>query len=133
MATIKLFEELEIWQMARKYSKLIFKLSSSGEFSRDFKFKSQILSAAGSIMDNIAEGFERGGKLEFIQFLSIAKGSCGETQSQGYRAFDFNYISEDELNQLEISAKELGSKIGNLITYLNKSIIKGSKFKDRRI
>ncbi|MGB3077240.1 MAG: four helix bundle protein, partial [Chitinophagales bacterium] len=108
MATIKLFEELEIWQMARKYSKLIFKLSSSGEFSRDFKFKSQILSAAGSIMDNIAEGFERGGKLEFIQFLSIAKGSCGETQSQGYRAFDFNYISEDELNQLEISAKELG-------------------------
>ncbi|MEP7127644.1 MAG: four helix bundle protein [Chitinophagales bacterium] len=132
MATIKSFEELEIWQMAREFSKLIFKLSSSGEFTRDFKFKSQILSAAGSIMDNIAEGFERGGKLEFIQFLSIAKGSCGETQSQVYRASDFKYINEDELIDLQNSAKELGNKIGNLISYLNKSLIKGSKFKDRR-
>ncbi|MEO6167818.1 MAG: four helix bundle protein [Chitinophagales bacterium] len=131
MATIKSFEDLEIWRLAREISRFIFKLSETKYFVRDFKFRNQILAAAGSVMDNIAEGFGRSGKLEFILFLAVAKGSCCETQSQGYRAFDFGYISQIELNELQRQAKALETRIGNLISYLNKSAIKGSKFKER--
>lgn len=77
--TIKKFEDLEIWQEARTLSKMIFQLTEKGAFRRDYKLKDQIKGSSGSTMDNIAEGFERNGKGEFIQFLSIAKGSCGET------------------------------------------------------
>lgn len=132
MATIKSFEDLEIWQLAREFSKFIFELSSRRDFAKDFRFRDQIRAAAGSVMDNIAEGFERGGKKEFVQFLSIAKGSCGETRSQGYRALDFEYINTEELNEVLNRTEILGKKIGNLISYVNKSSIKGSKFKDRK-
>ena len=132
MATIKSFEELEIWKLARDLSKAIFKLTGVKHFANDLRFKDQVRSASGSVMDNIAEGFERGGRLEFIQFLSVAKGSCGEIRSQGYRAFDYDYISEKELREIQYRTEELSVKIGNFITYLNKSIIKGSKFKDRK-
>ncbi len=93
MATISKFEDLEIWMEARRLSNEIFHLMSEAEnFHNDYRFRSQILAAAGSIMDNIAEGFERNGNVEFRQFLSIAKGSAGEVRSQLYRALDFNYI-----------------------------------------
>lgn len=78
---INRFEDLEIWQEAREFCKFIFDITSSGPFNKDFRFRDQIRASSGSIMDNIAEGYERDGNKEFIQFLSIAKGSCGEARS----------------------------------------------------
>ncbi|MFC4230527.1 four helix bundle protein [Parasediminibacterium paludis] len=78
MATITKFEDLEIWKESRRLSYIIFTFSSNQWFSKDFRFRDQIKAAAGSVMDNIAEGFERSSRLEFINFLSISKGSCGE-------------------------------------------------------
>ena len=100
MATIKRFEDLEIWQIARKLSKEIILISKNTDLDKDFRLKAQIKSSSGSVMDNIAEGFERNGYAEFRQFLSIAKGSAGETRSQLYRVFDNEYINEMHLNQL---------------------------------
>lgn len=125
---IERFEDLEIWQEARVLSQFIFKLTTIEPFSKDFKLKDQIRGSSGSIMDNISEGFERDGRREFIQFLSIAKGSCGETRSQSYRAFDFNYINQDEQNQVLETTDRLGKRIGSFINYLKRSDIKGSKF-----
>jgi four helix bundle protein len=98
--TIEKFEDLEIWQEARKLSKAIFEKAERKPFRNDFKLKNQTEGSSGSSMDNIAEGFERGGNREFIQFLSIARGSCGETRSQLYRAYDYKYITKDELREL---------------------------------
>ena len=129
MATISRFEDLEIWQKARVLTKRVFILSKKEKFAQDFRFRSQILSSSGSIMDNIAEGFERGGNNEFKQFLSIAKGSAGETRSQIYRAFDFEYISENDFEELVPEYENLSGKIKNFMTYLQNSEIKGIKFK----
>src|SRR5579871_5879261 len=96
MATIWKFEDLEIWQKARSLSKEIYDCISTGSFKNDFRFIQQINSSSGSVADNIAEGFERGGRLEFINFLSIAKGSVGEVKSQLYRALDRKYISQQQ-------------------------------------
>jgi len=126
--TVKTFEELDIWKDARALSKIVFELSENIESSKDIRFISQIRSSAGSIMDNIAEGFDRGGNREFVQFLSIAKGSCGETRSQIYRAMDFGYISAGYGEELISKTIELGNKIGALIQYLKTSAYKGSKF-----
>jgi len=126
--TIKSFEDLEIWQEARELSKLVNELTKKELFSKDFRFKDQIRSAAGSVMDNIAEGFERDGRKEFIQFLSIAKASAGETRSQSYRAFDNQYINDEEFNELLVKTQQLGNRIGNFIKYLKTVDYKGSKF-----
>ena len=129
MATIKDFEELQVWQQARQLSKKIFVLTLRDIFAKDFSLKDQIKRASGSIMDNIAEGFERDGKKEFINFLSFSKGSTGEVRSQLIRAFNYGYISENELNDLKSECKFLGKKIANFMEYLRNSEFKGNKFK----
>ncbi len=129
MATINRFEDLEIWQEARRLAKVIHRISIETNLKTDFKFKEQIKSSSGSVMDNIAEGFERDGNLEFRQFLSIAKGSAGETRSQLYRIFDCEYINEKDFEQLTNDYEKLSGKIKNFISYLNKKDFKGNKFK----
>ncbi|MGJ7030057.1 four helix bundle protein [Niabella hirudinis] len=131
MATITNFEDLAIWQTARKLSLRIFELTQSGPFSTDYRFRDQIKAAARSVMDNIAEGFERSSKLEFINFLSIAKGSAGEVRSQLHSALDQKYIEELLQNELMEHYKILSSKIAAFISYLNQSVIKGQKFAGR--
>ncbi len=128
MATIKRFEDLEIWLEARRLSKEIIIISKTTELKTDYKFKEQIKGSSGSVMDNIAEGFERNGNGEFRQFLSIAKGSAGETRSQVYRLFDNDYINEERLIQLVSEYEKLSTKIHNFIIYLNKNDFKGTKF-----
>lgn len=129
MATIKKFEDLEIWQMARKLSKEIIIISQTTDLKSDFKLKDQIKGSSGSVMDNIAEGFERDGNIEFRQFLSVAKGSIGETRSQLYRILDSGYINETKFEALKSESEILGSKIARFINYLNKKDFKGLKFK----
>jgi four helix bundle protein len=130
MATIKRFEDLEIWQEARRLSKEIIIISKITELKTDFKLKEQIKDSSGSVMDNIAEGFERNGNTEFRQFLSIAKGSAGETRSQLYRIYDNHYINEEQTTLLVSDYEKLSIKIHNFITYLNKKDFKGTKFID---
>lgn len=128
MATIKRFEDLEIWQESRRLSKEIILLSKITNLKTDFKLKGQIKSSSGSVMDNIAEGFERNGNGEFKQFLSVAKGSAGESRSQLYRVFDNDYITEEKLNLLVADYEKLSIKSHNFITYLNNNDFKGTKF-----
>ncbi len=125
MATIKRFEDLEIWQEARRLAKVIFQLAVDTELKTDFRFKAQITASSGSVMDNIAEGFERDGNLEFRQFLAVAKGSAGEVRSQLYRAFDYGYIRQSEFEELKNDYEKLSGKIKNFISYL---ILKGINF-----
>jgi four helix bundle protein len=131
MPTILKFEELQIWKDARLLSTHIFQLTQRECFFREFRFKEQIKSAAGSVMDNIAEGFERSSRLEVINFLSIAKGSCGEVKSQLYRALDQKYILSHEFQTLYDEYDRLSSGIAAFTLYLNKSNIKGQKFRGR--
>ena len=128
MATIQNFEDLEIWQMSRTLCNEIFNIITLTQLKNDYKLKEQINSSSGSIMDNIAEGFERNGNKEFRQFLSISKGCCGETRSQLYRIYDRHYIDNDKFNELKEKTITLGNKIGSFINYLNKSEYKGHKF-----
>jgi four helix bundle protein len=129
MATFNRFEDIIAWQKARELCKIINGFTFKKLFSKDFKLISQIKGSSGSAMDNIAEGFERGGNKEFIQFLSFSKGSAGETRSQLYRALDNGYITEDEFNEAYLKADEVGKLTGALMNHLKASELKGNKFK----
>ena len=121
MPTIKKFEDLEIWKMAREQADEIFKITQTDFFLKDFSLKNQINAAAGSVMDNVAEGFERFTNKEFSNFLIIAKGSNGEVRSQLYRAFDRNYISPEQLQTRLDFSMHIGNKIKSFVDYLQSS------------
>lgn len=106
MPTILKFEELEIWMQARVLSLKIFHFTQKESFAKEYKLKEQIKSSAGSVMDNIAEGFERASRLEFVNFLSIAKGSCGEVKSQLCRVLDQNSLLSQNLTRYILNTKD---------------------------
>ena len=128
MATITRFEDIEIWQLARKLNKEMNPLFLSMQETKNYELRNQMERSAGSIMDNVAEGFERDGNREFIQFLAISKGSVGELKSQLYRALDRNLISELDCHKFQNDCNTLGEKIGKFMNYLNSSEIRGKKF-----
>ena len=132
MATITSFEELEIWKEARRLYKKVLALINRELVAKDFRFRNNMKETTGSVMDNIAEGFERDSRLEFVNALSYSKGSTGEVRSQLFRGFDNEYWNESELNVLNEEYKNLASHIANFIKYLNTSDQKGLKFKDRK-
>src|SRR5262245_6369283 len=121
MATIKRFEEIHSWQKSRELNNRIGGLIDSGRFKRNYKLIDQIASSAGSIMDNIAEGFEKSGNREFVQFLYIAKDSSGEFRSQLYRGLDRRHINKNEFDELYNLAAEIAVMIQKLIDYLEQS------------
>ena len=132
MPTIVRFEELEIWQLSRK---LYIKISTLVEkliVKREYRFAEQMKSSSGSIMDNIAEGFERSSRLEFLNSLSISKGEAGELKSQLYRCLEDNYLNKEEFAELYNETDLVSKKIASFIIYLNSSMHKGLKFKDRK-
>ena len=129
MATIARFEDLMSWQKARELNRLIYKASKNGNFAKDFGLRDQIRRASVSVMSNIAEGFERGGDKEFVQFLSNAKGSCGEVRCQLYAALDEKYLDETEFKELYERSTEVSRLISGMMTYLQRSELRGSKFK----
>ena len=131
MASFETFEQIISWQEARSLNKFVGEMIDEKKFKNNYRLINQIEGSAGSIMDNIAEGFERGGNREFIQFLYIAKGSCGELRSQLYRALDRNYITNEEFDNLVSHAKKISSLIQKLIAYLENSELKGIKYKTR--
>ena len=110
-------------------SKKIYPVTNKDGFKSDYRFVQQIRAAAGSIMDNIAEGFERGGNKEFLNFLYIAKGSCGEVRSQLIRANDVGYLTGEEYNELYTKCRKLSAGIMNFIKEIKASDITGAKFK----
>ncbi len=131
MATYSRFEDLPVWQRARELDKRVFAVANDILLHKDFGLRNQILNASGSVMDNIAEGFERSSRLEFINFLSFAKGSAGEVKSQLYRSLDRNYITEALFAELSIEVDEVCRMLMGFIEYLNKTEHRGQKFKDR--
>ena len=122
------FEELSIYQQLRALAKQVYEITRQGEFKYDTRFVQQMRASSGSISDNIAEGFERQGNREFLQFLYIAKGSCGEFRSQINRAYDALFISKDTYEQMYADCRKLGAGILNFIKSVKSFESKGSKF-----
>lgn len=129
MAKIEKFEDIEAWKSAREVAKLVYAVSLGDKFCRDYALCNQIRRAAVSIVSNIAEGFERGGNKEFVQFLAVAKGSCGEVRAQLYVALDQGYLDEAKFKEIVLKVNETSRLIAGFIKYLQQSDLKGSKFR----
>jgi four helix bundle protein len=129
MASIQRFEEIEAWQKARELTHLIYACSKQGPFAKDFALRDQIRRSAISVMSNIAEGFERSGKGEFIQFLAIAKGSVAEVEAQLYVAFDEEYINKEKFKELQEVARSTTRLLGGFMKYLKNTDLRGLKYK----
>ncbi len=127
MAKAQKFEDLAIFQSARQLCKEIYAITKVGEFKKDTRFVQQIHASSGSVMDNIAEGFEREGNKEFVNFLYIAKGSCGEVRSQIIRASDVGFIDNDTATRLYNDCMGLSKAISAFIKSLKSSDYRGSK------
>lgn len=125
------FEELAIYKQSRELAKQVYKITRQGGFKYDSRFVQQIRASSGSICDNIAEGFERQGNKEFLQFLYIAKGSCGEFRAQINRAYDAEFISKELYEQMYADCRKLGAGILNLIITVKNFESKGSKFEEK--
>ena len=121
MAKINRFEDLQSWQKARQLANYIYDLTEQPKFSKDFKLRDQIQGAAGSVMHNIAEGFDSGTNPEFIRFLKISRRSASEVQSELYLALDRKYITDENLNTAYSLATESKRLINGMIAYLRKS------------
>jgi four helix bundle protein len=129
MATFKRFEEIESWKRARQLTNRVYELSGQGTFARDFALKDQVRRACVSIMSNIAEGHDRSGTGEFVQFLATAKASAAEVRCQLYVALDQGYIDDEVFEELGRTALETQCLIGGLINYLKRSGYKGTKYR----
>ena len=128
MATIKRFEDLEVWKLAFELAGEVYDLTQKGEFSRDFALRDQIRRCSISVFSNIAEGFERDGNKEFVNFLSIAKGSCGEARAQLLFAASRGYISQSELSLLSEKLVKTSNQIAGFQKYLRETEMRGRKF-----
>jgi four helix bundle protein len=129
MTTIKRFEDLDVWKKSRILVRLVYSLTALSEFSKDRALTIQMRRTSISITSNIAEGFERDGNKEFINFLSIAKGSCGELRSQLFLAHDLNYLDTAQFSEIYNLATEISKSLKGLMQYLKNSDYKGIKNK----
>jgi len=129
LATIKKFEDVEAWKVSRELCNNIGSLIDNGSFKSNYRLIGQIEGSSGPIMDNIAEGFERGTRAEFIQFLGYSKGSCGELRSQLYRALDRKYINQQQFDDFYSLAVRISSMLQKFISYLQKTVIQGERKK----
>ncbi len=130
MNRIEKFEDIVAWQKARVLTKEVYASAGTGSFSRDFGLRDQIQRASVSAMANIAEGYERGGDREFVQFLSNSKGSCGEVRSHLYVALDQGYITQIRFGELYDQASEVSRLITGFMNYLRESNLRGRKYRD---
>ena len=128
MATIKRFEDLEVWQKAADFAEKLSSLFSYERFRQDHGLRTQALNSSGSCQDNIAEGFERGGNKEFMNFLRISKGSIGETRGQVIRAVRRGWINEVEAEPLIADCISISKQLSSFINYLKQSDLKGERY-----
>jgi len=129
MAKVKKFEEIQSWKKSRLLAREIYRVTKIGTFARDFGLRDQMRRAAVSVLSNIAEGFERGGDKEFLQFLSVAKGSAGELRAQLYVALDQEYFSKEKFEALTNLVTEVSQLISGFMKYLKESELRGSKIR----
>ena len=129
MAVIGCVEDIQAWQKGRELTRRVYEASASHKFSRDRRLQAQIRSAAASVTSNIAEGFQRAGNREFLQFLAVAKGSAGEVKSQLYTALDAGYLTQREFDEIYAVATSAERLIGGLMRYLKQSTLRGPRFK----
>ena len=132
MATNKSFEQLPVWQSAKLLAVKAYRAAAKGKLREDYGLISQIQKSAVSVSSNIAEGFERGSKREFIQFLYVAKGSCGELRSQLFVAKDIGYIDDADSKRLSKQARDVSRQIPGFIEYLKTSKFKGQKYQTKQ-